>query len=250
MIKTLIVDDEQHAIDDVVTLLNQYRDFIICGTAKRLDDAVELTKTLKPDLVFLDIVLGQNTGFDYLKIFKNSIDFNIIFLTAYNEFAVRAFDFSALHYLLKPIDENKFDEALKRMNKAVLQQEQLQALEYNLIDASLDNFIIINSTEKVHKINTRDISFIQATDNYTIFHSVKNTKITASKTLGFYEKRLNPNHFFRTHKSNIVNLLKVQNVNKKTNLITMENGTFLPIAARRKKDFFTALQKLEKPIKD
>ena len=127
-----------------------------------------------------------------------------------------------------------------------MQQEQLQALEFNLNDSNPNDFIIINSIERMHKLNTGEISFIQANDNYTTFHSIKKTKVTASKNLKFYEERLNENYFFRTHKSNMVNLSKVQSVDKKNNQVLMEDGTILPVASRRKKDFLIALEKLGK----
>src|SRR5690606_25659417 len=101
MIKVLIIDDEQHGINVLIDHLKRYEDYTICGTAKTVKTAVELTRAFQPNLVFLDIALKNETGFDYLNTFLPNIDFNVIFTTAHDNYAVKAFEYSALHYLLK-----------------------------------------------------------------------------------------------------------------------------------------------------
>lgn len=240
MIKTLIIDDEQHAIDAIVDHLKAYQDYSICGTAESVEKATQLTKILKPDLVFLDIVLGTKTGFDYLNAFLPKIDFNIIFTTAYDNYAVKAFEYSALHYLLKPIDPDKFKQALLRVDNTLEIQkyiERLQALEHNMDDSKNYKIIYISTTEKNYRINTKNILFLNSDSNYTHFHLIDGTRITVSKTLKYYSKILEDSHFFKAHKSYLVNLEQVKAYDKKISKIIMNDETKINLAVRRQKEF-------------
>lgn len=240
MIKVLIIDDEQSSINVIIEHLKDYNDYCVCGSAKTVHEAIELTYALKPNLVFLDIVLGSETGFDYLNAFLPNIDFNIIFTTAYNNYAVKAFEYSALHYLLKPIDIYKFQEALARMNDFITQQErleQLQSLEHNIQNINGYIFIHIATLDKNYKISTKDILFIQADSNYTHFHLLDKTKITSSKTLKFYTDLLVDSHFYKVHKSYLVNVEQMKTYDRKTGELIMSDATFIPVAIRRQKEF-------------
>jgi two-component system LytT family response regulator len=239
MLKTLIIDDEQRAINGVVHHLKAHPDYTICGTAQTVDEAIELTTKLQPDLVFLDIVLGTKTGFDYLNHFYPNINFHIIFTTAYDEYAVRAFEYSALSYLLKPLDLEKFKEALLKMNEKVTAKEsldRLKSLEYNIKRQSSFKLIHIATTERYYRIKSKDILYLKSDSNYTHFHLKNETKITASKTLKYYTKILKESHFFKVHKSYLVNTEEIKSYRKKSGELIMNNGTSLTVAVRRQKE--------------
>ena len=247
MIKVLIVDDHQEAIATLKELLESYDNYEVCGEALTLQTAIELTCIEKPDLVFLDILLDSTkTGFDYLNAFLPNVNFKVIFTTAYNEFAIKAFEFSALHYLLKPIDVETFDNALLKMNNLQEQRQYVDKLE-NLakdLENSQHRFIFINTTEKVNKIDIKSLLFLEAKGNYTTLHLPNNKKITSAKTLLHYQKQLDKAQFFRVHHSYLINIAKVKSYQKKQNELVLENGVVLSVATRREKDFLEVWCKL------
>ena len=244
MIKALIIDDEQHSINAITNLLSHHRNYEICGTAKTIKEAVKLTQFLNPDLVFLDIVLGDETGFDYLTSLAENINFDIIFITGYNNFAIKAFEFSALHYLLKPIGKEDFDVALSRMNYKVSQKEKYQrllSLEYNLEDSGGYKFIHLSTMDSYHKISTKDILYLQSDSNYTNFQLTGKRKITTSKTLKYYFNLLKESHFFKVSKSYVVNIEQIKTYKKRSKELVMSDNTIIPVAVRRQKDFVKAV---------
>lgn len=242
MIKVLIVDDEQSAVDVLKDLLIPYENYTVCGVALNVQTAVELTCIEKPDLVLLDIELRSKTGFDYLQMFLPNITFKVIFVTAYNKFAIRAFEFSALHYLLKPITSQNFKTALSRMSNLLEQKRYVDRLESLAGDlkSNQHRYIFINTTEKVHKLDIKDLKYLEAKNNYTNFYSSNYKKVTSSKTLRYHQKRLNKDMFFRIHHSHLVNILKVKDYKKRQRKLVLENGTTLLVAVRREKDFLKA----------
>lgn len=248
MIKVLIVDDEQSAIDILKDKIEFYDNYKVCGEALDVKTAVELTCIEKPDLVFLDVLLGSKTGFDYLNTFLPNIRFKVIFTTAYNEFAVKAFEFSALDYILKPLEKDIFEKALLKMSNATAQKQYLERLEN--VAKDLENnthrFIFITTTEKVYKLEIKDLIFLEANSNYTTFHLANGKKVTTAKTLGFYQKQLSKGFFFRVHHSYLVNILKVKNYKKKQKEIILDTKIKLPVALRREKEFLEAWCNLKK----
>lgn len=240
MINVLIVDDEQHCIDILETLLQHYKNFKICGTAKSVDSAIKLTRSLRPDLVFLDISLGCQTGFDYLNTFKPNINFDIIFTTAYNVSAAKAFEYSALHYLLKPIGHDSFQNALLRMENKVNKLELLEqynSLEHNMVSPGNEKMIHISTVEEHYKINSKEILFIKSDSNYSEFHFSNKKKIISSKTLKHYVTLLNDSHFYLANKSYLVNVNHIDFYRKKSRELVLNNGTTVAVAVRRQKDF-------------
>ncbi|WP_298513908.1 LytTR family DNA-binding domain-containing protein [uncultured Kordia sp.] len=248
-IKVLIIDDEQPAIDNLKELLIPYDNYIICGEALTLQHAIELTIIEKPNLVLLDIDLRlETTGFDYLNTFLPNINFKIIFVTAHNEFAIKAFEFNALHYLLKPVESNNFREALSKMNDLIKQRLYIDRLESlaEYVESKQPIFIFVNTTERIHKLDIRNLSFLEAKGNYTTIHLTNHKKITSAKTLLHYEKQLKGNHFFRIHHSKLVNLIQVKSYQKKQRKAILENEIILSVSIRREKGFLEALRKLKK----
>lgn len=248
MIKVLIVDDEPGAIDVLKNLLITYNNYTVCGVALDVQTAIELTCIEKPDLVLLDIELGSKTGFDYLQAFLPNVTFKVIFVTAFNEFAIRAFEFSALHYLLKPITSQSFKKALSRMNDLLEERQYVDRLES--LAGDLENnqhrYIFVNTTEKIYKLDIRDLVYLEAENNYTNFYSSNYKKVTSSKTLRYYQKQLDKDIFFRIHHSHLVHMLKVKDYKKKQRELVLEDDVTLQVATRREKDFLDAWFKLKK----
>lgn len=240
MIKVLIIDDEQHAINAITNHLKPYENYNICGIAKTVEEAVELTKKTQPNLVFLDIVLGSKTGFDYLKAFNGNIDFNVIFTTAHNKYAAKAFDYSALHYILKPITVERFKEAIKRVSQTISQKEKLnklKILEHNLKATNNHKFIHLSTSEGYFNIETKHILFIKSDSNYSSFFLTGNRKITISKTLKHYTEILKDTHFYKVHKSYLINIEQIKSYSRKKGVLIMNNDATIPVAIRKQKEF-------------
>lgn len=240
MIKTLIIDDEQPAINAIVNLLNAYKNYRVCGTAKTIEQAIALCKSEQPDLVFLDIVLENGTGFDVLNTLRPNINFAIIFTTGYNNYAVKAFEYSALHFLMKPIDPYKFKEALTRMNTKIGEEERLsrlESLEHNIKVTNGYKWIHIATIEKKYKIYSKDILFIASDSNYSHIHLMDRTKITTSKTLKYYVNLLEDSHFYKIHKSYLINTEHLKTYDRKKGLVKMKGNQEITVAERRRSAF-------------
>ncbi|MFD1615696.1 LytR/AlgR family response regulator transcription factor [Gelatiniphilus marinus] len=241
MIKTIIIDDEQHCIDAVLKLTSNYPDvFNIVGTFDTVKKGFEATKKLQPELVFLDVKINNETGFDYLEQIGH-IDFNIIFTTAFETYAVEAFRFSALDYLLKPIDKDDFHATVLKL-KNVVETSYLK----NKIDVLLHNLKVENALKRISIatpdgyvfVEVSDILYCNADVNYTHIFTKQGNKITTAKTLKVFEKLLLNNHFFRVHNSYLVNLFYVKKYTKgKGGYVTMKDNTTIDVSVRRKDEF-------------
>ena len=241
MIRTLIIDDEQHCINTLINHLKNYDNYEICAVAKNIEDAIELTEFIKPNLIFLDINLGSKTGFDYLNAIYPKINFDIIFTTAYNNHAIEAIRFSAIDYLLKPISASELQNALSQAESEISKRElltRLQSLEYNMKNKlKSDKFIHISTLQTVYKISTKDILYLKSENNYTDFYLTDANKITASKTLKYYDELLSGSHFFRVNKSFLINTEHIKTYQKRSRKLILSDNTRVIVAFRRQKDF-------------
>lgn len=240
MIKVIIIEDEQAAINELAVLIGQEEDFALTGTAGTLDEAKELIAQQSPDLVFMDINLYDCTAFDILNELEN-LPRHIIFVTAYNQYAIRAIKFGALDYLLKPVDEQEFKDAVKRFRD--LKENESSKEQFSLTQNSLQRepeHIALPALGQVRIIPLADIRYCQGDGPYTHFYLQSGKKETVSKPLKFYENLL-PEHFFlRTHQSFIVNKSFVKSVLKHTSVL-MDKGEEIPISQRRKNEVLDKL---------
>ncbi|MFV9551644.1 LytR/AlgR family response regulator transcription factor [Algibacter sp. PT7-4] len=241
MIKTIIIDDEQHCTDVVLKLASNYPDvFNIIGTFNTVEAGLEGTEKLKPELVFLDVKIHNQTGFDFLKQVKN-INFNVVFTTAFETYAVEAFRFSALDYLLKPIDKDDFHTTVLKLKNVVetsFLKNKIDVLLHNLkVEKALKRISIATPDGYVF-VEVSDILYCNADVNYTHIYTKQGDKITTSKTLKTFEKLLLNNHFFRVHNSYLVNLFYVKKYTKgKGGYVTMKDNTNIDVSIRRKDEF-------------
>lgn len=243
--RTVIIDDEDRARKSIADLIKISNNSVqLVGEASDVQSGIHIIKTLKPDLVLLDINMPDGTGFDLLKTIEN-INFKIIFITAYEEFAIRAFEFSAIDYLLKPVDPSKLMEALEKA-RLIIEQEsinlKLNALFANLESSTTDSKkLILKTAENIYIVSTSDIIRCESDCGYTNFYLVDGKKILVSKNMKDYEDMLNGMGFYRIHQSHLINIKYIDHYNKtEGGAVIMKDNSYLPLA-RRKKDSFLKL---------
>lgn len=239
MIKTVIIDDEAHCTDRILNLIERHPNtFDVLSTIETVEEALKTVPTLNPDLVFLDIKIHDKTGFDFLQNLAQ-INFKVIFTTAFDQFAIKAFKFSAFDYLLKPIDADDFKDAVSRLQTEMNHhnfEHQIQNLLKNL-KPDQKKMITIPSLSGFETLNVEDIIHLEADTSYTHIFT-KDNKILVSKPLKFYEELLENHSFFKTHKSHLINTDHVKQYFKgKQSYVLMTNGAQVPISVRRKEEF-------------
>lgn len=248
--KCLIADDEPNACENLASLLKTYfPSFQILPFAHNTQQAENLILLHQPNLVFLDISMPKESGLEFVQRIE-TLNFEYIFVTAYNEFAVKAFKLNAIDYLLKPID---IDELISAVKLAVikikdvrpLDQKQIQTVLHNIRTKTETNHIVIPYSGGAHLVLIENIMYIEADGNYcTLFCSDKES-ILVTKQLHFFENVLNPNQFFRIHHSYILNSKYAKTiVHQPIPKILLLDGSFLPISRRKKNTIFHSFEGL------
>ncbi len=248
MLKAIIVDDEQHCIDHIIRLIESVEDDIqIISQCRTVHEALKNIPTTKPDVVFLDVHLNEETAFDLLEQLT-TIDFEIVFTTAFDAYAVDAFKFSAIDYLLKPVAQDDFERALAKIKeKAGLKDtsKRLEVLLHNFKEQSGLKKIAVPTIDGISFHSIDKIVRCQSDTNYTHLFLTNKTKATVAKTLKYFEALLESHHFFRTHHSHLVNLKMVEKYMKgKGGYALMTDGSRVEIAVRRKEEFLKRLSGL------
>ncbi|NQV03604.1 MAG: response regulator transcription factor [Bacteroidia bacterium] len=236
MLRTLIVDDETHVHVTLKRLLEQVCPQVkVVGEAAGVATGITAIREKSPDLVLLDIQMDDGTGFDLLNHY-NTIDFKVIFITAYEKYALQAFGFSAVDYILKPVDPEKLAEAVKRAEQMVQQtfNNQLGVLRDNLNpDNRQKRKLVLKTQENVYLVSVPDIIHCQSDGSYTIFHTVEEDQILVSKGLREYDELLTDHGFFRAHRSHLVNLQHIKRFEKQEGgHVLMTNDLRVPVSSR------------------
>lgn len=251
-IRAVIADDEALARRGVRQLLEQHADIDIIGEARNGLETVRVLRELTPDLLFLDIQMPRLDGFSVLHEIGPKLMPAVIFITAYDEFAVRAFDLHALDYLVKPIEALRFAQALEHMRerlqskKAVDVSRKLSALlamhEKNRAQQRV--LVLTSSGEKL--IDAEEIDWIEADDYYAAIH-VKGVRHLVRESLLSLESRLDQNRFVRIHRSAMVNLERVREVRKEKDemCVVLRNGVRIPVSRRRRPQLTRLLRLLK-----
>jgi two-component system LytT family response regulator len=194
-------------------------------------------KNYSPDLLLLDIQLPDGTGFDLLGE-VNQFNFKLIFITAFEEYAIKAFKFSALDYLLKPFDPDEVSKALARVKEAIdLEDTQLKlnAFLSNMQNISSEaKKIVLRTSESIHLVNVQDIMHCQSDGNYTNIYLDGSKKLIVSRTLKEFEQMLEPYGFFRLHQSHLMNLNYLDHFNREREHVVLKDLTSLPVSSRKK----------------
>lgn len=245
-LRTLIVDDELPARENLKLLLMEHCPEIeVVGLADSAQTAEQMIKDLEPEVVFLDISMPSGTeGFDLLDSIKEK-NFQIVFVTAYKDYAVRAFHVNAIHYILKPIDIDDLKTAVRKLaanfelfksNRENLTGyiKSLENLTKSLHPEVPMNRITINHAKGFKIVDPSDIMYLEGEGNYTNIYFADGTSYVDTRSLGIYEDVLDPKKFFRIHKSHIVNILFVSEfLNTEGSFVVMKNGTKLAISRLR-----------------
>lgn len=242
MIKAILIEDEVNARSSLRKMLNLIEPSIkIVGETGYVNEAIQLINNNKPQLVFIDIQLEDGTGFDILKQL-NHLSFKIIFTTAYNQYAIKAFKYSAIDYLLKPIHPEELKQALTRTILSIKKDEvtlnYVDILKHNIKEK--DKKIVLKTANNQHIIYIKDIIRLQAEAAYTTFIT-NSGKVMVSKNLMYYQNILGPT-FLRCHQSHLVNKKHVSSIHK-SDFVKMINDDLVPISTRKKTEILKKIQK-------
>ena len=250
ILKTVIVDDEQDAVDFIESIAKEYCPNIeIVGRAHSAIEGIEVINKEKPDLVFLDVEMPHGSGFDLLAGFPEK-DFDVIFITAFNHYAIRAIKFSAVDYILKPININEFIEAVKRVQKSRKEKSprniNFNALFENLKTAQPSKLAIPTSSGMEYLV-TNDIIRIEADRSYSWFYMDGGDKFLVSRNLKEYQELLSDRSFFRTHNSHLINLEHVKKyIRHEGGYIEMTDGSNVPTSRGKKHLFLEHMYRISK----
>jgi two-component system, LytTR family, response regulator len=242
MLRTVIIDDEINGRNILKSFIAKYCSGIsIIGEAESVKSGFELIEEVEPDLIFLDIQMQDGTGFDLLEKFKLR-KFKTIFVTSFDNYAIKAFKFSAVDYILKPVDPDNLVEAVNRvkeLNSGNQFQEKIDVLISNI--NSLEK-IGLPAADGIRFVKIHDIIRCESDNNYTLFYLKNKEKILISKTLKDFETLLSGSQFFRIHKSHLINLRYIDKyVPGEGGYVIMEDGSHADVSRRKKEGLLKLL---------
>lgn len=251
MLRAVIIDDEEGSANVLASMLSAYCPTVEnVGTARSVPEGVLLINKVKPDLVFLDVEMPEYTGFELLNFFRE-VDFEIIFVTAYSQYAVRAFEVSAVGYLLKPVEMDNLQQVIARVQTRRQQFASQQRLE--LLRDALKNDeirkIAFPMADGLLFTEVDEIIFIEADGAYANVYLKNGSRILVSKKLKFFEDLLaNRRMFFRPHRSYLINMNFVRKYIKGEGTLVMDNDSNVTLARDRKAEFEALLRELSLSI--
>ena len=244
-INAIIVDDEKHVRESLSSLLKIYCPEVnLLGDAGNLEDAKLAIEKLNPDLVFLDIAIGEENGFDLIEELK-PVNFQVIFTTAFSEYALKAFRVNAIDYLLKPIDPTDLKAALQKVsnNSNTNQiQEQLTNL-FESIQTQKVEKIGLSSLDGITFIELDQIVYIVGSGNYSTFYLLNGEKITSSKSLKHFEDILPKSNFYRSHQSYLVNLSYVEGIKTGDGVVELIDKNEVALSKSRKEGLLARMKR-------
>lgn len=243
MITALLIDDDQHLRTGLKALLNRYtNDIAIIGEAESVKTGIAAIEKLKPQVIFLDIHLNDGTGFDILEKLASAsgkINAHIIFITAHEQYAVKAFKFSALDFILKPVDPEELQNTIAKIKEVIGKSNSFEHIDLLLenIRKKVDNFkrIALSTSDGIHLFDVSDIIRCEAKINYTQFFIKNHKPVLISRTLKEYEELLKEHGFERIHQSHLINLSYLKSYIKNDGgYVIMADNTNIPIAQSKK----------------
>jgi two-component system, LytTR family, response regulator len=249
-LKTLIVDDEQDAVNFIASIIREYCPRLdIIGTAFSAKDGVKFILEHSPDLVFLDVEMPHGSGFDLLHQFPEKT-FDVIFITAFNHYAIRAIKFSAVDYILKPINISEFREAVEKViQKRSSDQNRISSYS-NLLEnlqTPQPSKLAIPTSEGMEYLNTMDIIRVEADRGYSWFILTNKRKVLVSRNLKEYQELLGEQKFFRPHNSHLINLEHVRKyIRHEGTIIEMDDGSQVPLSRPRKEFFLSQMSHISR----
>lgn len=233
--RVLVVDDERLARKELINLLSQNDNVEVIGEAINVDDAKEKIEALQPDVLFLDIQMPEKTGFDLLE----ELDFIplVVFITAYDEFALQAFQVNALDYLLKPIEPERLTETLKKLEKKLedLQKESSEAVDVPKTKLALNDQVFVKDGDKCWFVKLANVRLFESDGNYIKVY-FENNKPMIHKSLNALDERLDEKSFFRASRKHIINLSWVETIEPWFNgglVVTLKGGDRIEVSRRQ-----------------
>lgn len=246
--KAIVIDDESFARQNIISILSlEFPDLEVVAEADTVVKALSSILKYKPDLIFLDIDLLDGSGFDVLNQIEK-IDFKTIFVTAHQEYAIKAIKFSALDYILKPISSYELVSAVNRVVELgdKNSEEQYESFLNQLNTTNQDKKIVLKTSEAIHVVDVNDIVRCEADNNYTLFYISDGEKIMVSKGLKEYDDLLSEYGFFRVHQSHLINLNCMAKFDKKDGgYVVLNDHSRVPVSQRRKQkllDYFDSIK--------
>ncbi len=229
-IKVVIIDDERSSREELRRALKRYQDFVLIGEAENADDGKNLIETETPDLIFLDIQMPEKSGFDLLESLNNVP--SVIFTTAYDQYAVQAFEVNALDYLLKPIRDERFAKAVEKIRNRI-------SAEASLENTAAARTIFIMDGERCYLVRLDEIYFIESLENYTRLY-FQGKKALQRRSLRQWEKILDKTIFFRVNRTGIINIRHIREVDKTAGgrlQVRLKTGELLEVSNRQSAKF-------------
>lgn len=250
MLRAIVIDDDQEVRKKNCTLIKiNCPNITIIGQADSVESGIKTIKQLSPNIVFLDIKMSDGTGFDLLQKLS-PVTFKVIFITGDEDFAIKAFRFSAIDYLLKPLNANELVEAVKKAEESL--SKEIFDMKISNLFANLERpknlqKLVLKTSNKIYSVNIQDIVNCESDKNYTTFYFINAPKLVVSTNLKEYEKLLTLFNFFRTHQSHLINMAYFDHFIKTDggNTIVMKNKAEIPLSARKKEEFLILLENLQ-----
>ena len=243
-IRTILIDDEKSSLVILQKLLEKHVPEVeIIATAQNVEQAVEEIDRHQPDLVFLDISMPDGDGFEVLERTQFK-DYGVIFVTAYDQYAIKAFEYAAIHYILKPVEPQQLIEAIERYKETSNEEllKKISALNSNLKNEP--SKLILSTSSGLHIIDLDEIVRCESSNNYTTFFLTSGKKIVVSKSIQTYENLLKDSHFCRIHNKHIVNLKFIKKyVRGRGGYVQLSNGEQIEVSEGRKKYFLEKLSR-------
>ena len=254
MLKAIIIEDEISGLNNLKNQLSKYcKEVKVIAEGRNIEEGVKIlsNKAMKPDVGFLDIRLTDGLVFNMLNQLGDKIDFDIIFVTAYENFAIKACQYSSIGYIVKPIDPDELIEAVSRIspgkNNKINKRVDVFTQHYNNPNAF--EKMSISALDGIYFINIRDIIRCEAEDNYTHIHLKNGDKITASKTIKAYEDLLSGVNFYRVHKSHLINLNYMRKfVKGDGGYLVMDDSKKIEVSRRRRPAFMEQMRRLQEGL--
>lgn len=250
MISTVLIDDDHNLRNGMKAMLSIYAPEIdIVGEAESVKTGIRLIEKTNPEIVFLDIMMNDGSGFDILEQLNRKISSHIIFVTAHEKFAIKAFRFSALDFLLKPVDPEDLQAVIRKIKNITSLNNENKKIELLLENISKKNEtfkkIALSTSDGIHLFEIKDIVRCESIDNYTKFHFKNHKTVLISKTLKEYEDLLSDQGFERIHQSHLINLNELKSYIKKDGgFVIMSDNIQVPVSQRKKERLQEVIAKL------
>jgi len=235
---SLIVEDKAYIRKGLLNLLKLINsDVEVIGECESVKEAVIVAKACKPELIFLDINLTDGNAFDFLDQVGH-LDFKVIFITAYEEFALKALKMGAVDYLLKPVDVEELEEALQKVKELPIEKQKEQIITAKAVYKNEGSKLILSLHDSFQVVDLNELLYCESDKGYTTFYCSDGKKYVVSKTLKEFEEQLTAANFVRPHQSFMVNLKYIDKY-EKSGAIYLKNGRKIPVSSRKKEHFVT-----------